>query len=440
MWSGSKHGYVDRWKSHRWYGRSWNVSWVGTATTLITFLIARVLNYVAVFTTLHERPLYTSLIALVWGAGTILGPVIGGAFAVNEHATWRFAFYINLIIAGVSAPIFLFVIPSFQPQPGVSFWSKFKSLDWLGSLLIAATYTTWILVITFAGGLWAWNDGRTIATFVVFGVVLIALIVTQYYSVFTTAEKRIFPSQFLKNLNMLLLYISTAAISTGLFVPIYYIPLFFQFTHGDSALEAAVRLLPFMLLAVFFTMLNGVAMPRFGYYMPWYVLSGVSMLIGGSLMYTVDANTSASSVYGYSVLLAMGGGSATQAAYSVAAAKVAPKDVPAAIGFINIAQIGGIAIALTISGQIFQSVAFRNVAAALAGLNFTENDIRGALAGTESTLFNMISPDIRAKVIEGIVQAIAKSYTLVIAAGALTLIASMFLKREKLFMQMTAGG
>jgi MFS family permease len=39
-----------------------------------------VLNYVAVYTTIRERPLYTAAIGILWGTGTILGPVVGGAF------------------------------------------------------------------------------------------------------------------------------------------------------------------------------------------------------------------------------------------------------------------------------------------------------------------------------------------------------------------------
>jgi hypothetical protein len=35
---------------------------------------------------------------------------------------------------------------------------------------------------------------------------------------------------------------------------------------------------------VFFGLLNGALMSKFGYYMPWYVLGGTFTTIGGSLM------------------------------------------------------------------------------------------------------------------------------------------------------------
>jgi len=46
------------------------------------------LTYVTVFTSLKERPIYNASIGLCWGAGAILGPVVGGGFA-ESSATWR---------------------------------------------------------------------------------------------------------------------------------------------------------------------------------------------------------------------------------------------------------------------------------------------------------------------------------------------------------------
>lgn len=47
-----------------------------------------VMTLVAATTSVSERPLYIGGIGLTWGLGTILGPLIGGAFA-DSPATWR---------------------------------------------------------------------------------------------------------------------------------------------------------------------------------------------------------------------------------------------------------------------------------------------------------------------------------------------------------------
>jgi Major Facilitator Superfamily len=374
----------------------------------------------------------------VWGLGCILGPVVGGAFA-DSGATWRWAFYINLIIAGVTAPIYFLYVPSFQPRPNTKWTDKLLHLDWTGIVLNAASYVLFIVILTFGGTEWAWNSGRIIAMWVVLGVIIIAFVLQQRYSFLTSPERRIFPVQFLKRRTFILSYFGTAAAATGLFTAVYYIPLFFQFVRSDTAIEAAVRLLPCVLVTVTVVMINGILMPILGYYMPWYVFSGVFLTIGGALMYTVTPETSTSALYGYSVLIALGAGSTLQAAYSITGSKVEPHDIAAAVGFINVGQLGSITLALGISSAVFQNVAFNKLQVALAGYNYSPADLRAAIAGTKSVIFMTADPAVQKLAVAAIVEAMDKVYALVIAAGALALVSSVFMKREKLFMNVTAG-
>jgi MFS family permease len=398
----------------------------------------RVLNYVSIFTTPRERSTYVGLIGLVWGIGAILGPVIGGAFA-DSSATWRWAFYINLVVAAITAPVYILWTPSFQPSPNTAFKTKLANLDWVGIVLNAAVYVLFLVTLTFAGSSWGWSEGRTIALWVVLGIVLIVFVLQQYFAVFTTIENRIFPGQFIKRRTLLLLFFTTASAASSLFITIYYIPLFFQFVNNDSAIEAAVRLLPFIVLNVSFVMLTGVLLPIVGYYMPWYVLSGAFMVVGAALMYTVNLDTTTSAIYGYSILIAIGSGLTQQLGYSIAPAKVKPTEIPAAVGFINVAQLGGIAVALGISSNVFQNTGFRNLQAALAGQGFPAEELRAALAGVRSTLFTSGQERIKTLAVGAIVQTIDTVYVLVIAAGALTLVSALFMKREKLALEMAAG-
>jgi len=367
------------------------------------------------------------------------GPVIGGSFA-DSGATWRWAFYLNLVLFGVCSPIYFFILKSFQPDPETPRFQKFKSLDWAGIVLNIGIYVSFVMAFTFGGTQWPWSSGRIIALIVVFGVLLITFAIQQTFCIFTTPELRIFPVDFLRSRDLILQFVSMSAAVTTLFVFIYYIPLFFAFTRGDSAIDAAIRLLPFICITIFFVMLNGALMPKFGYYMPWFLFSGIFLVIGGSLMYAlVDPSTSNSAVYGYSVIGAIGAGASQQASYSIAQAKVPVNRIADAVGFINSAQIGGIVIALTITGAVFQSVGYRHVSDAL-GPGFSPAEIRGALAGAKSGIFEKVSQDVRDKVIAGIVQAITDGYILIITAGAVLIVASLLMKREKLFMEMSAGG
>lgn len=389
------------------------------------------LNYFSRFTSLRERSMYTSLIGVAWGLGTILGPVIGGAFAISS-ATWRWAFYINLCVAAVCAPAFYFYLPTHDPKPETSFGTKLGSIDWLGAILIAAVYILFVTAFAFGGIEWAWDDHRFIVLIIVLGVAAITLVVTQYFAIFTTPDRQIFPGKLLRRQTLLLLYFGTAATATGLFIGTYYIPLFFQFARNDTAIMAAVRLLPFICVAIVSIMINGTLLPVLGYYMPWYAISGIFMIIGGSLMHTVELDTSPSKIYGYSALMAIGAGSALQSGYAIAAAKVAPDDVAAGISFINVAQLGSIVIALTISGAVFQNVGLSNLRAVLADKGFSDAEIAGAIAGTQSAVFEQGDEQVKIAALTAIIQAMDKVFILVVVAGAVSLLSSLLMRREKL--------
>jgi MFS family permease len=201
-----------------------------------------VLNILSYNTGPAERSIYIAGCALIWGIGCILGPVIGGSLA-DSSATWRWAFYINLIIFGASTPVIIFILKPNDPAPDSTLGEKLKHMDWIGAVLNAGIFTTFVMAFTFGGAVWPWDDGRTIATIVVFGVLVILFAIQQTYTIFTTREDRIFPIDFLKSRDLVLQYIAMSATATGLFIPIYYIPVYFAFTRNDTAVDSAVRLL-----------------------------------------------------------------------------------------------------------------------------------------------------------------------------------------------------
>ncbi|KAI8631798.1 major facilitator superfamily domain-containing protein [Xylariaceae sp. FL1651] len=397
------------------------------------------LNLLQRLTTPKERSIYMSTVVLVYGAGAILGPVIGGSLADTSSSGWRWAFYLNLFIFAIAAPVYIFLLPSIQPQPEVRMLTKLRSLDWVGTVLSTGVYTAFALIFTFGGAIYPWGDGRMIALYVVLAVTTIAFALQQYFSLFTTQENRIFPCHFLRDRTLLLVFICSACLGGGLFVTIYYLPLFFQFVRADNGIEAAVRLLPFIVLYIFGVVLNGFLMLRWGYYMPWFLVSGVFTTIGGALLYTSSTSIANANVYGYSILVGIGM-TAYQAGYSVVPLKVSPNEIPEAIQFINVAQNGSILIALAASNAIFQNVAFSRLIPILVPAGFSMEDVTAAIAGARSVVLQTASPEVKSAALDVLVEAIDYAYTLIIVAGGLLIICSLLMKREKLTMELVAGG
>lgn len=342
-------------------------------------------------------------------------------------------------MGGAFAGVWIFCIPRSDPRPGIPLKKRFEEIDFLGTILIAGAYVSGVMAINFGGSVYAWNSGRIIGLFICSGVLFILFGVQQGLPFLTTKQRRIFPVEFLSRKIMLLLFAQTASASTSTFLPIYFIPLFFQFVRNDSALEAGVRLLPFVVFLVVMCVANGAIMSATGYYFPWYICGGVFNLIGSALMYTVDDHSSTARVYGYSILIAIGTGAYVQASFSVAQAKVAPPLIPLAIGFITAGQITGVTIALAIANSVFLNGAEDGIRAVLPNLPAAQ--IQAAISGAGSQFLQSLDAATKAQVLNAIVNSMSKVYILDITAGALTLVLALLMKPgEKLFLKGAAGG
>ncbi|KAK3313200.1 major facilitator superfamily domain-containing protein [Apodospora peruviana] len=404
-----------------------------------------VLNYLSLLTSEKERGLYITATGLFWGVGAVLGPVIGGAFA-SSSATWRWAFYINLVIGAAAAPVYVLAMPTIHPAPGKSLRERIVHFDFLGLFLIAGTWGFFTVAFQLAGTTsatmsWAWSSGPTIALLVLFGVFLVAAVVQQYFTIFTTASTRAFPGHLLLSRTQVLLFCATAASTASLFVPTYYIPIFFQFVKSDTPIRAAVRLLPFIVVAVFTNLAAGALLSKIRYYMPVYLLGGTLVTIGGALLMThLDVDASEGAIYGFTVIIALGTGLTIQLGYAVATLTVSPADIGHALSMQNVSQIGSTVICLVIAGQVFQSAAVANLGQALAGKGFSAQEIAAAVTGAQSEVFQQLSGDLRIAAIEAIVQAMQKSFILVIVGGAVLFVSALLMKREKLFGDVVVSG
>lgn len=328
------------------------------------------------------------------------------------------------------APVVIFVIPAVPRQSGVPIMDKIKKFDWIGIILNAAIYVCLVLAFSFGGIIWPWSDGRFIALVVLFVVFTIAFAIQQHFALCTNKVDRLFPCEFLGNLEMVILYIGMAASIAPFFVATYYIPLYFLFVHGDSGTETAVRLLPLVFVYVASILFAGYALQRVGYRMGWYFVSGLFLVAGGAGMYTVRADTQPSFTYGFSVLIGIGL-TVSQSGYGLIIALVEPHRIPDAMQFMNIAQGSAVLFGLVIANPIFQNEAFKGLKKLLADQGFSDAQIHAAVAGSRSQVLESISAELRKKALDVIVHAIQLDWILVIAGGATVAVASLFLTKKR---------
>ncbi|PKS12448.1 hypothetical protein jhhlp_000654 [Lomentospora prolificans] len=414
----------------------------GASPTMSAMIIGRVcagvggagmylgtLNLIAITTNPTETAVYVGVTGLVYGLGCILGPIIGGAFA-DSTATWRWAFYINLVIFGVMSPVYVFLLPSLPRAPETTTLQKIRSMDWLGIILNAAMNVCFVVAFTFGGAIWAWHDRRFIALSTLFVVFTAAFATTQSLCILTNKADRLFPCEFLRNRQLVLLYICMSCLGSSLFVTIYYVPFYYLFVHGESGTQAAIRLMPFICILVAVLVICGFALPRLGYHMVWYLACGLLIIAGAGAMYHVTASTPDAHVYGFTVILAFGM-TVTQAGYDVAT-RIAPKDrIPEAIQFMNISQGQSQLLGLTIASALFQNEAFRGVKEILGGMGYADADIQQAITGSRSVLLQGLSPELNQRCLDVVIETISKEWILVLTAGALHTVCSLLMTRKR---------
>ncbi|KAF3385247.1 Efflux pump roqT [Penicillium rolfsii] len=394
------------------------------------------LALISMNTTSQERPKWLSFSGLVWGLGTVLGPVVGGGF---ELYTWRWAFYINLLFGAFLLPTYLFVLPSNDPLPGKSRWQKLGSFDWVGSVISIGAFTTLVMGINFGGTLYAWNSGQTIALFVVSGVLWIMFGFQQSFEIATSIERRILPIHLFVQKEPVLLFISCAAVGAVSYISVYYIPIYFQFTQGENAIKSAVRLLPFIFLLITTIPTSGAMMSRLGYYKPWYLSGSMIAFIPAVLMSTiVHVDTSAGVIYGLEVVLGLGAGAYTQAAFAVIQAVVAPADAPNGLTLMLLAQLSGMTLGLSVSGAIFVNIASNNLFALLP--EYPKSQVRQVVSGTSGQLLQSLSEKVREQALAIIVSAWQNIFICVYAAAAISLVCSVFMAHKRCNVSAAAGG
>lgn len=155
-------------------------------------------------------------------------------------------------------------------------------------------------------------------------------------------------------------------------------------------------------------------------------------------MYTIDLDSPASHVYGYSILLAFGSGITANIGLAVAGIKVSldgggVKEVQDVMSLQTICTVGGTMIPLLISVQVFQSCALKSLTLVLKGNGLTQAELRSLIGGAGSVVFTKLTEAEKLSATGAITEAISKVYILGIVTGGLVLVGSLLMKWERLF-------
>ena len=169
---------------------------------------------------LERRPIFFALVGGMYGIASVAGPLMGGAF--TDRVTWRWCFYINLPLGGITAVGLLTLLRLKQkPEAGLSWSALIKKLDVVGTTIFIGAIVCALLALQWGGSTYAWSDGRIIALFVLFGAFLIAFVAIEIY----LKENALVPPRIASQRTIAFACLFGALIGGSFFIFVYYVPI-----------------------------------------------------------------------------------------------------------------------------------------------------------------------------------------------------------------------
>ncbi|KAJ5551451.1 Major facilitator superfamily domain general substrate transporter [Penicillium sp. DV-2018c] len=298
---------------------------------------------------LEKRPMYVGLMGSTFGLSSIIGPLMGGAF--TDKVTWRWCFYINLPIGGVTMVVlFLFLTVPHTAKPCT--WKQhFLRLDPLGSVLFLPSVICFLLALQWGGSEYPWGNGRIIALFVLSGILMIAFVAVQ---IWLQKDATVPPHVFTQR-SIISGVIFSMLVGGGLISMLYTLPLWFQGVRGTTAVKSGIDTIPMVISLVVGSILAGSIITATGYYTPWMFVAAILMSTGAGLMTTFKLDTNHAAWIGYQVLFGIGIGTGMQQP-SMAAQTVLRKDeVPIGVSLMFFSQSLGGAVFISVAQSLFQN-------------------------------------------------------------------------------------
>ncbi|KAG8156728.1 hypothetical protein KVR01_013333 [Diaporthe batatas] len=309
---------------------------------------------------LRSRPAYSGGITSMYGIASVAGPLLGGAF--TDKATWRWCFYINLPIGAITVLVVAFF---FQPPKGASSSSGagaaanknktrreiLNEFDPIGTIVFMPAIVCLLLALQWGGTTYAWGNGRIIALFVVFGVLISAFLFIQWRQ----QENATVPPRVVKMRSVWSGALFAAATGAAFFSGIYFLPLWFQAVKGSSAVNSGIMNLPMLISVVLFSLTAGIVVSLVGYYTPFMLLSTVLMSIGYGLVSTFQPDTGAGVWIGYQILAGAGVGFGMQQPLMAVQAVLSDKDLPTGTAVVVFTQTLGGSLFVSVSQNVFSN-------------------------------------------------------------------------------------
>ena len=234
----------------------------------------------------------------MFGLASIVGPLLGGYLTA---VTWRWCFWINLPLGGISLVVLVWAAPRSPAllPPAKTLLGRINQLDPVGFALVAPATVCLLFALQWGGTKYPWSDDRIIVLFVLSGVLSLVFVAAQ---IWRKDEATVPPRIFLQR-SVFFSTIGSAGIGSILVLYAFYLPIWFQAIQGKTPQSSGLSLLPLLLSNVLVVGCCSATVMITGYYTPFMIVGGALCVVSAGLISTWQVNASAGVWIGYQVRL-----------------------------------------------------------------------------------------------------------------------------------------
>ncbi|MEU6554918.1 MFS transporter [Streptomyces sp. NPDC046915] len=371
----------------------------------------------------RERGRYQGLFGAVFGATSVLGPLLGGLF--TEHLSWRWVFYVNLPVGVVALGVIATALRI--PRRAAR-----HVIDYLGTFLIAAVATCLVLVASLGGTTWGWGSAQTVGL-AVLGVVL----AVAFVAVERRAAEPVLPLKLFRIRTFTLAAVISFIVGFAMFGAMTYLPTFLQVVQGISPTLSGVHMLPMVFGLLLSSTVSGQIVSRTGRWKVFPVVGTGVTTLGLLLLHRLDEHSTTAAMSVDFFVFGLGLGLVMQVLVLIVQNAVSYEDLGVATSGATFFRSIGASFGVAIFGTVFANRLADNLATAFRGVRLPgglsadtlKSDPRGIAA---------LPPTLRPAALHAYASSITDVFLYAAPVALLGFVLAWFLKEDRLRGSVTA--